>query len=66
MENDLRQGVKEIITRPTKSKLLNTSLVNNVGARVQPHVWIGPYHGFVSGDILDANSVAMMVEQGGG
>ena len=70
MENDLKKGERggvQVVTKsPTKSKLLNTSLVNNVGARVQPHVLIGSYRGFTSGDILDANAVAMMMESGGG
>lgn len=70
MENDLKKGeiggVQVGTKSPTKSKLLNTSLVNNVGARVQPHVIVGPYRGFTSGDILDANAVAMMTEGGGG
>ena len=40
-----------------KSKLQNTTILDNTGTRVQPNVIVGEYNGYASGDILDANAV---------
>ena len=44
-----------------KSKLLNTSIVDNTGARMQPSVYVGEGTAFKSGDILDANATAWLI-----
>lgn len=46
-----------------KTKLMNTSVVDNTGARIQPSVVIGEYNGHVSGDILDANATSSLIDE---
>lgn len=47
-----------------KSKLLNTSILNNLGQRIQPNVIVGDSNGFSSGDILDANAIVQALKDG--
>lgn len=51
-----------------KSKLLNTSILDNTRARIQPSLIVGESNGYKSGDILDANAVVELVKKysGGG
>lgn len=44
-----------------KSKLLNISVVDNRGLRVTPNVIVGESNGYTSGDILDANATAWLI-----
>jgi len=44
-----------------KSKLLNISVVDNRGLRVTPNVIVGESNGYISGDILDANATAWLI-----
>lgn len=51
-----------------KSKLLNTSILDNTRVRIQPSLIVGESNGYKSGDILDANAVVELVKKysGGG
>lgn len=51
-----------------KSKLLNTSILDNTRVRIQPNLIVGESNGYKSGDILDANAVVELVKKysGGG
>ena len=46
-----------------KSKLLNTSILDNTRARIQPNLIVGESNGYKSGDILDANAVVELVKK---
>ena len=46
-----------------KSKLLNTSILDNTRARIQPSLIVGESNGYKSGDILDANAVVELVKK---
>lgn len=45
-----------------KEKLQNLSAINNAGIRVIPNLVIGDSNKYLSGDILDANAVADVIE----
>lgn len=47
-----------------KSNLLNTSILDNLGQRIQPNVIVGDPNGFLSGDILDANAITQALKDG--
>lgn len=49
-----------------KSKLLNTSILDNTRARIQPSLIVGESNGYKSGDILDANAVVELVKMHSG
>lgn len=46
-----------------KSKLLNTSILDNTRVRIQPNLIVGESNGYKSGDILDANAVVELVKK---
>lgn len=49
-----------------KSKLLNTSILDNTRVRIQPNLIVGESNGYKSGDILDANAVVELVKKHSG
>ena len=47
-----------------KSKIYNTSIIDNTGARTAPVIIVGEYNGFKSGEILDANALVQAIKDG--